>query len=394
MNPKIQFLLYGLYVAIAWSLLGCGTKPVADGGGTDIGNPLTLTLIDSEKQPVAHASVKAIPSNSWLKNILAGNDVIYKSVLTDESGIAAFDSLPAGVYLVQADHPSGGVLAPELESTGDSFSEDSLVLKNYGSVSGTIIGKGAVAKSIFLSGSSYSASLESDGSFSISNVSQGTYRSFLLSDNSMWALGPFLDVRSSGNIQLSDSVSFNSVLIEGFEEPLTQMSVSALVEGNYLYSTQSAGTAKYEVASEGYQSSQSLFATLTPQGNYGIVGYFLGNRPNADSLWDFSQATGLSFYIKGRGRLNVSIESDAIEKLGFVKHYSADIQVPSDWQKLNISFDSLGIFPDANPSPSLSWLESATSIKRIEFNLVGIDTTEFWLDDLTLEGEDLSDMLD
>ena len=100
--------------------------------------------------------------------------------------------------------------------------------------------------------------------------------------------------------------------------------------------------------------------------------------------------TSASRFSQGSGKVNVSIESDTLDKSGYIKHYSADIQIPQDWRYITIPFDSLSIYPDDNPDPELPWSATAPSIKRIEFNALEGDTAVFWLDDLTVEGVDFS----
>ena len=151
-----------------------------------------------------------------------------------------------------------------------------------------------------------------------------------------------------------------------------------------------SASAAYRIVSGGIGGGNALEGTLIRKGRRALLGFSLGVKPNGDSLWDFSSATGCSFWAKGSGKLNVSFECDTIDKMDEYKHYSADIVLQTDWQHYTLSFDSLTFYKDLNPDPDITWLESARSIKRIEFNALEKDTVQFWLDDLAIEGVDFS----
>ena len=90
------------------------------------------------------------------------------------------------------------------------------------------------------------------------------------------------------------------------------------------------------------------------------------------------------------GTLNISIECDTIDKMDFVKHYSANILLQPQWQLFSVSFDSLSLYADENPDPDISWNDASKTVNRIEFNALEGDTVQLWLDDLTVEGMDFS----
>jgi hypothetical protein len=171
------------------------------------------------------------------------------------------------------------------------------------------------------------------------------------------------------------------------------MKLGRFVKGSKIYTAQADnnGTiAQYQIVAEGIEGINALKGTLIRNGAYALAGFFLGVKPDGDSLWNFSQATGLSFYAKGSGKLNVSFESDSIDKTGYYKHYSADVVLQAQWRQITIPFDSLKFYKDLNPNPDITWQESARSIKRIEFNALEGDTVQFWLDDLLVNGVNFS----
>lgn len=184
-----------------------------------------------------------------------------------------------------------------------------------------------------------------------------------------------------------------AVLIDDFEDSGTTMKIGRFLQNSDIYTnkaTNAGATANYQVIPGRPGSGNALQGILIRQGAWALVGFYLGVKPDGDSVWDFSSATGLSFYAKGTGTLNVSVESDTLDNLGFVKHYSADVTLPAQWRHIFISFDSLTFKEDLNPNTELPWKETARSIKRIEFYAFEGDTVQFRLDDVMVNGVDFS----
>ncbi len=363
------------------------------GGGIDIGNPAKICVVDSLDKPVTSAIVKFIPSNRWFVNVKSGKNMVSDSIRTDKSGFAVFDSLFDGTCNLQVDHPSGGAFVTDFHKTDSSY-VNIVMIKKYGTISGKINSTSGKPAQIRLAGTSYSAPIDSNGSYMLTDIAQELYVPVIMAADSLWTFAGKINVGSS-NISLNiEDLSFNTLLIDDFEDSGATMKIGGFLQNSRMYTNQAAtigAAVNYQVVPGGRSGSgNALQATLIRQGAWAIVGFFLGNKPDSDSLWDFSFATGLSFYAKGSGKLNVSVESDTVDKLGFCKHYSADFILPAEWQHVLISFDSLKLQEDLNPNTDLPWKETARSIKRVEFNALEGDTVQFWLDDLMVNGVDFS----
>jgi hypothetical protein len=362
------------------------------GGGVDIGNPAKVCVVDSLNRPVANASVKIIPSDYWFANIVGGKSAVSDSAFTDMAGFVSFAASADGIYNVQVDHPSGGALATD-RSLADSQTVTLIRIKKYGALSGAIRSATGEPVQIRLAGTACFAPINPDGTYLLSNVPQGICIPMIAAKGSLWTSTAQVNVVSGMAATITSDVSFNTLLIDDFEDSATTMNIGRFVHGSKIYASfanNTGTTAQFQIIPEGIKGRNALKASLIRSGAWTLVGFQLGVRPGADSLWDFSAATGLSFYAKGSGKLNVSFESDSIDKMGFFKHYSADVVLPTGWQRIAIPFDSLKFYKDANPDPAISWKESARSIKRIEFNALEGDTVELWLDDLVVDGVDFS----
>lgn len=370
-------------------LFFCTTGITDSGGGLDIGNPTEVSVVDSENRPVRSASVKVIPSDQWIDHTLQGKDAVSRTYFTDNSGMVTLDSLENGTYNIQVDHDNGGAFIAGF-TTADSLSMLNVTLQKYGTASGTINSTSNTPSRISLAGSAYSTAVGADGSFTLANVVERIFVPMVMSRDSQWTITSSMSITASTSSTYNRDVSFTTFLIEDFENITNTSGVGGLLRRDGTYTKAGKGTAEYLIASDAYLSSNALQGLLIREEAYALVGLSIGYKPSGDSLWDFSEATGFSFYGKGSGKINVSFETDTLDKLGFIKHYSADITFTEDWQHITISFDTLSFYPDDNPDPELSWKECAPSMKRIEFNALEGDTALFWIDDLTVEGTDFS----
>lgn len=386
-NKQSAVLIF--FVSIINSIFHCANNGVSSGGGIDIGNPTKICVVDSLDNPVGGASVKLILSDKWLTNIFKGENTVFEYSASDNSGFVSFDSITRGTFNLQIDHPSGGAFLMDFIML-DSQVVKTIPIKKYKTISGSIKSNTGVPVKIILSGSEYSAPVNTDGSFTLKAITDSICTPVVMTSDSMWAFTGKINVTDTHTIIENRDVSFNSILIDDFEDSGRSLKESGILQGCYIFTRQALGSASYQMVPDGIGGGNALKGTLITKGAYALVGFFLGFKPDKDSVWDFSTATGLSFYAKGKGKLNVSMESDSIDNMGFYKHYSADIILKNDWQLFNILFDSLGFYEDANPSPSISWNIASQSIKRIEFNALEGDTVEFWLDDLKVNGIDFS----
>jgi hypothetical protein len=363
------------------------------GGGIDIGNPTKICVVDSLNQPVNGASVKIIPTRQWFTNMFNGGALISDSSSTDISGYAYFDSLETGSYNLQIDCSSGGALTHDT-IIADTQNYKVVMIKKYCTVSGTISSESDIPAQIHIAGTTYKAPVNADGSYTIPAIPEGMFVPVVMAADSQWTIAEIVSVAYSNTTVSTTNISFNSLLIEDFEDTLNTKKIGRIIEESRIYTGKAdkdSGIAEYQIVTGGIADSKALKGTLFRKSQWALIGFFLGVKPGSDSLWDFSSAHGLSFYAKGKGKLNISIESDAIDKMETNKQFSSDIVMQPEWSRFTVNFDSLKFHTDGNPTPDISWAQASRSIKRIEFNsLEGSDTVELWLDDLKIEGLDVS----
>lgn len=363
--------------------VSCLRNSVSDGGGTDVGNPAKICVIDSLGQPVKNASVKIINMDKWFLDVNKDSFII-DSGLTNDKGEVCFDtSILSKNVSLQVDYSSGGVFIKKF-----SFNNSYVKLKRYGKIVGEI--KEKIGKMVIMYGSTYGALIDTNGFYIFPKIPEGIYDPVIYNTDEELALLPYVNVLGGETTKIENqNVSFNSFVIEDFEDSLATVKIGKFISNSRIYNAfaDNEGTVvEYLIVPEGINGTNCLSGRLLRNDAWALIGFFLGEKTKGDSLWNFTNATECTFYAKGRGKVNVSFESDTIDKLGYFKHYSADITLESEWRHFTLSFDSLKLKNDGNENPPLSWKESAKTIKRIEFNSLESDTVDIWLDEIIVKG--------
>ncbi|MCX7725455.1 MAG: carboxypeptidase-like regulatory domain-containing protein [Chitinispirillaceae bacterium] len=263
-------------------------------------------------------------------------------------------------------------------------------IKKYGKIIGKINNSKERVTKVIMYGSTYSAVTDTNGSYIFSYIPEGIYSPIACNINFDLFLLPSVKIVGGDTVAITNSnISFNTFTIEDFEDSISTAKIGRFLLNSRIYkaiANNKGTTVEYNIIQEGIKSSKCLKGQLIRNGAWALIGFFLGEKQEGDSLWDFTNATECSFYAKGKGKINVSFESDTIDKLGYFKHYSADVLLDSEWKLINISLDSLKLKDDGNADPPISWKESAKTIKRIEFNAIEGDTIEVWLDEIMIKG--------
>jgi hypothetical protein len=372
----------------------CSDNGVSNGGGgIDIGNPAKVCVIDSLNRPIEGATVKLLASDSWFTNLFGSKSIVSDSSSTGSSGYAYFDSLDMGRYNIQIDYKTGGAYVSDV-AINDSPMMKLIMIKKYGAVSGSVKTDSGAPTEIRIAGSTYSTLVNVDGTFIIDKIPLGTFVPIIMTGNQKWTCGSAVNITSSQTTVLNKIVKYNSILIDDFEDDTTTNKVGRFVENDHIYTAQassSEATSHYQIVKDGIEGN-GLKGTLVRANMWALVGFTLGIKDGHDSLWNFHLAKGLSFYAKGSGKINISLESDSLDRAGTYKHHSANVELQSQWKYYTVRFDSLSFFPDFNPDPQIPWSEASKTIKRIEFNALEGDTVQLWLDNLTVDGASFSDV--
>jgi hypothetical protein len=229
----------------------CTDNALSGGGGIDVGNPAKVCVLDSLNKPVAGASVKIVPVESWFKNLFLSQSVAAESSFTGNSGYVFFDSLAEGVYTIQVDHPSGGALVAEVTLKDSQVT--TVVLKKYGSISGTVNADTGVPEKIHLVHTTYGANIDNDGTFRINKIPEGVYTPVMLGGNSQWTTGGGISVKPVQDVQFEASVAFKKLLIDDFEDTAVTGKLACFVNGGHIFTAAQANSeasGRYEIVTD------------------------------------------------------------------------------------------------------------------------------------------------
>lgn len=392
MSGNRTFTLILLLSSIFTGLFNCVNSDISDsGGGIDIGNPVKVSVVDSLDRPISGASVRLIRSERWYSSVLKEMSEVYDSSITLKSGVAEFDSLDSSRFNLQIDHATGGAFIEDV-TVADLINIKTVRIRKYSALSGTIKSTSGKPSMLRIKGTAYKAAIDSNGSFLLYTAVNGMCTPVVISSDTHLMATETINISSLNTTINIEDIQFNTLLIDDFEDSSSTLKINRFVNGYKIYTDETYGSVKYQIVRDGYESTNGLTGTMITNGVYCLMGFYLGIKPDGDSVWNFRSATGLSFYAKGSGKLNVSIESDSIEKMGSYKHFSADIVLQPQWQLFNIKFDTLKFKEDLNLNPDITWYESAATIKKIEFNALDSDTVQFTIDNLKIIGLDFSEV--
>ncbi|MBN1309489.1 MAG: carboxypeptidase regulatory-like domain-containing protein, partial [Chitinispirillaceae bacterium] len=259
-NRSRQAAFWLLLFSVLHALYCVNNSVVDSGGGLDIGNPTKISVVDSLNRPVAHASVKILPSEAWFTNTFSGNDLIADSATTDKSGLALFDSLAEGNYNLQVDHASGGAFIRGYRKE-NSGSVTAITIRRYGSVSGKISSDSGTPVLITMEGTAYSTKVNQDGSYAFSDIPEGECFPVIMDIDSQWTFAHTVAVISSEASVNNEEVSFGSLLIDDFEDSANTRRVGRFVDYSYIYAMHEdvdSASAAYRIVSGGIGGGNAL----------------------------------------------------------------------------------------------------------------------------------------
>jgi hypothetical protein len=410
MRRIIQILLPA---AVLSAMVSCGLDPLAGGSGTETVN--SFVVLD-DGTPAQGATVRIIDPQWWLDSISEKTSPVILRTVADMQGSITLTLPDRNRHVnIQVDHSDQGLLLQSI--TTAQIAGDTLRLEPYASYTGSFTAAANDINQMYLSGSTYQASIGSDGNFFFNNVAAGTYTLVGVSG----APAPYR-IALCGAITLGTSASgadtalnpaFNRLLIDNFESGFGPTSLGGIAPELWWYTVSDSGMLYWKRSSNTWRwipyAGHSYTAINPIAGEHGgtalqftvvldstvsspiaTSGIFLKDL-NKNGL-DLSAMKGFSMRSRGKGTVRVRFESktlDSISKL--MSAYTYPLALTDTWQQYTIPVDSLRIL-DQVFFPSLyPWSMESRNVLRIEFefskneNACG-DTLRVELDDIFLEG--------
>ncbi len=400
-------------------MLSCSHSPTAGGGsGTETTNSFVFLASGA---PAANCRVKLIEPSAWIKNSTSKSGVVLDSAVTDENGLFSieYDQASSNRTLnLQLDHDSAGLLKRDLSFNG--IDSATFTLQKYSVIEGTLEGTQENAV-VLVEGTTYSASVENDGTFALHKVPSGSYALFVNESG---------DLRSGSSVTIpSDSIiqviipdyNRNEFLFSDFESGyvVPGMKAAGIPIFWYLFSDSTSKRYEYEIGSwtvlppEDFVKSGNSSVTssiMTAENSKG-----LSMNASLDQTIEVSYAgLGIVFYTDDNSGIDLGsldsircdLQGQGTFKINLIcshPEYDAEVRF-SQYHDLEqtvstVSFGLESFAPDPNTPDSLatSLKEASGYVRMLEFAFFKSDNARenvfFTIDNVVFEGCGVEDLI-
>lgn len=392
-------------IIVAVLIAGCTSTKVTGPGGSETVNTFAVVVVDEYKQPLQNASVRVVHDDLWLRKTIKSEDPSCYSTTSDKNGISSIplDTLPdSKVNLIINSGIKGAFRAAYEFGKNNSSDQDTIVLRETASFSGRVNAAGAIVSRVVLQGTDFFSDVDSvSGEFSFPILPPGTYNVLTVKATADTVRK---EIAGADSIDLSEGEKlltelqsdFTGVLIDDFEGQSNLMSylkygswyivkdpgtivsfpVERLLDTSYVSVT-------HALITTGAHNGNSLRINYTAASS----GYFLiiGAGISTTEAGLVSADT-VSFWAKGNGSLKIRLHGNE----NYLPEATCTIALDTQWQKHVITSNMYFISDPVNTQAT--WQEVEQRLCWIAFH-PGAEGTEFWLDDVRLDGVNLRDLV-
>jgi hypothetical protein len=403
-----------LATVLAAAYFSCGLDPLAGGSGTETVNTYVLL---SDGSPAKGATVRIIYPECWFDSVSVKESPIVLGTVVEESGSVALSNAERNRECnIQIDHSEEGLFLPSI--TIGQIDHDTLYLEPYASYTGSFTTSSLDINQMYLSGSTYQASIGSDGNFFFNGVAAGTYTLVGVSG----APSPYRvticgAVTLSTNVNAADSTLNavpNRLLIDNFESGFGPTSLGGIAPKLWWYTVSDSGMLYWKRSSNSWRwipYTGHTYTTILPisgENNRGLALHFTSvlssivtppiatsgiflKDVNTNGL-NLSAMTSISMRVRGKGVVQVRFPSITLDSISLYNSaYSYRLTLTNSWRQCIIPVDSLSILDPVYFPTLYPWTKESKHVVRIEFKFspkdnATKDTLRFDLDDLYLNG--------
>ncbi len=387
-----------LVITICFALLIslCTNDSTLTGGNS---SETTNTALTSDGTPAGFAKVKLIDAKNWAYLVSNKLSPVIDSATADKNGKFSFVEIPDDLCNLQIDHDSSGVVIKSYCQNGKvSLVTDTITLKNYAAFQGKCVSTDSIsADSVYLAGTTYRQSVNSNQLFTIKNIAPGDYPILLQSNSGTVAITNALSFKSGETLKTdSIAVSFSQLLIDDFNDS-NMVSIPGQITGGiwyYFVDSMDGGNSSIvqnivrgRLPNDNAMKAEIVLMTKA-DGPWAGIGVLIGNSSDE---WNFGSLKGITFMAKGKGIFRVSIESAVIDSMKVWPNFGTIFTVDTVWRQYKIPVDSLKLIENSSAAQSgITWKQVSSRIQNIEFeastsNPFG-DTLQLWLDDIYIDG--------
>lgn len=387
--------------------LSCTTDNRVTGGtaGSETTNTYALTVVDSSKIAVPGASVRIVSGEEWLFRTSSGRSIEHYEAQTDHRGkvFIPADTLPDKSLNLLIDAEHSGFFTPSFQFTAaTSDKSDTIRLERRASLTGTMEVDGIKPDYVLLKGTDYSAEVSvKSGDYHFPALPPGAYNLIAVaaSDTSSINLTPAgsVTLHEGEDAYMNLSVDFSGITVDDFDGDINLMS---LLNTSLWYIVKDGDiSVMFPEEREDDTTFIPLEAALVSQGAYegrslhlrystGQSTHFLivgaqVSKPDAG----FSHIDEISFRAKGNGRSTLRLHG---KEEFYMPAATCEFDLDTIWQRYTFMYDDFSIADSANDAAV--WSDIEHRISWIAFH-PGDSGSEFWLDDVRLNGVSLGDLI-
>lgn len=392
-HPRVGSILTGAALLAMVFLASCSQEKNA---GVETTNGITVSVQLDDGRPARGARYFLVAQAQWQERVSQNQNPVLDSGLTDENGQVYFDSVPQGLGLEVFSASQAG----HLVLRDSAATETNLALAPASRLSGTYDGSAQV---IYLAGTSLSAPVQADGSFSFPSVPPGTYGVMVQGSSGLTL--DYVAALPSGSHKQIESVapSATILLLEDFNDgdrlhrfaeamggPVwfwTADSASSIVE----LPLNPEGNFRVALTDSSAHNGLSLHIHANIEAGipdrYANLGLnFLGTAYDANPWMNLCGMDSLTFWTKGTGTVILQFVTPLFHlDEAHPILYGAEILLTESWKKVTLSPNM--ILPMngrvvADPAPT--WSEQCSQVRNLTMTFDS--PTEFWLDDISFAG--------
>ena len=404
---RFQFLL--MVVLIPILTLNCGSHDIVGGGtGTETTN---ARVISSAGKPVPNANVLVINSDAWYPNFKSGKSVIVDTIHTDSQGRFQIDSTFPATFNLQIEslEEIRFVSNAQLLFTGESTIID---LQKTSSYSGQIVGYSNLKGTISLKGTAWQTDFntnEEGGLFKIPVCAPGMYNVIVkfIKDSVATVISADSVIIVENSAITNDTVDIEPVpmLLENFSRNYSDTVFCSRTNGYWYSGTIEGNITEFTIGqNKPLWDGLNLHSTMVLRGDTTTsatpAAWTVLNLADTNRPFDFSRAQSFDFMARGKGKVFITFITYQIEHvLKSDSHFGIPITLNENWTKYHIPISELVVSKKDGLVDYVSWLDVSNGLTGIGFGFewphvqLG-DTTELWIDDISVNGVEMKELLE
>ncbi len=381
---------------------------IVDTAGSETTNTFTLRIMSEKDQNLSRsASVSIISSTDWLQRVSSEKKILDSLLFTDNQGLVDIpvDLLDSGNFNLSIQHHEEGKFVSSY-AYPDTSTEDTILIKELRTLSGTIDLKGESECLLALQGTDFIISVDpGDTSFLFQEIPAGSYLINAISvipDKDTRAIVPVDTVsvtdRDIENKEIAPD--FNGLLIDDFndgDEFCKLYETNALKKWYIVHEGDISLTFPSE--REPDPKYAKVESALTENQAYEGKSLHMEYNINTD---DFYLITGveigcsgigmeafrsISFMGKGNGKISLRLHGEEEDDK---PEATCSISMNSSWTRHTITPDMFSVYDPEDVSAG--WDDVKNRLTWLAFDISG-EGTELWLDDIRLDSVTIPDMI-